>query len=93
MKEKEKERGKERCLGKKKKRRSSRRERGPPKVVTQKGKENGKSTAKRGAEKECVYVFIEHVELCVFCVAPSPLTRVGGGLDLAPVRPISSSAV
>lgn len=59
--------------------RSSRRERGLLKVVTEKGKENGKRRGKREPEKECVYVFIEHVELCVYCVALSPVTRVGEG--------------
>lgn len=54
------------------------RERGR-KVVTEKGKENGKRRGKSKAEKECVYVFIEHVELCVYCVALSPVTRVGEG--------------
>lgn len=64
------------------------------KVVT---KEKGERKGKREAEKECVYVFIERVcrIMCVLCNTVSSDRGWGGvdWVDLATVRPISSSAV
>lgn len=76
-----------------------RRERGRATEGSYEGKE-GKRREKRkerGAEKECVYVFIERVcrIMCVLCNTVSNDKGWGGvdGVDLATVRPISSSAV
>lgn len=64
------------------------------KVVT---KEKGERKGKREAEKECVYVFIERVcrIMCVLCNTVSSDRGWGevDWVDLATVRPISSSAV
>lgn len=89
---KEKGRGKERYL--EKGGGSGRREGKPVKVVT---KEKGERKGKREAEKECVYVFIERVcrIMCVLCNTVSSDRGWGevDWVDLATVRPISSSAV
>lgn len=60
-------------------------------------KEEGERKGKKEAKKECVYVFIERVcrIMCVLCNTVSSDKGWGGvdRVDLATVRPISSSAV
>lgn len=79
MKERENKQVKERYLRKKKG--ASRRREGEPVRRVMKGRKgNGERKGKRAAEKECVYVFIEHVcrIMCVLCNTVSSDRGWGG---------------
>lgn len=91
MKEKEKQHGKERYLGGKKRRIARRKERGAQQVVTKRGKENGKRRGKREGAK-CVCVYWTWGIARVRRVASVPGDDEGL-CDLATVRAISSAAV
>lgn len=92
MKEKEKQQGKERYLGKKKEECEEEEGKGgAQQVVTKRGKENGKRRGKREGAK-CVCVYWTWGIACMRRVASVPGDDEGL-CDLATVRAISSAAV
>lgn len=60
---------------------SRRREGEPPKVVMKERKENGEREKEREGQTRnvCMCLLNMCVELCVYCVTLSPVTRVGEG--------------